>query len=98
MACAAALCLATACDPTSQAPPAPSAQGTTATAPTATASSSDATPRAAKLEDGDLPVAADFEELADKEINEDNYLDKLGAIESEIGGGAATGADGGTGK
>ncbi len=98
MACAAALCLATACDPTSQAPPAPSAQSTTAAAPTTTASSSDAASRAAELKDEDLPVAADFEELADQEINEGNYLDKLGEIETEIGGGTATGADGGTGK
>ncbi len=98
MACAAALCLAAACDPTGQAPPSPSGQGPTATTPTASASPSAATPPAAELKDDDLPVAADFEELADQEISEDNYLDKLGEIETEIGGGASTAADGGTGK
>ncbi len=98
MAGAAALCLASACDPAGQATPAPSAQGTTTQAPSAALPSSAETRRAAEYRDEDLPVAADFEDGAEKEINEDNYLDKLEEIETELGGGAAQGADGGAGK
>jgi hypothetical protein len=94
IACAAALGLTGACEPTGQAPPSPSARGTTGGAPSASVSASPSAQRAAEYKDEDLPVAADFEELADKELNESNYLDKLGEIETEIGGGP-TGADGG---
>ena len=95
---AAALCLTSACDPTSQATPAPSAHGTNTAAPSAAPPPSAAAQRAAEYEDEDLPVAADFEELAEKEIDEDNPLDKLAEIETELGGGATRSADGGAGK
>ena len=98
MAGVAALCLASACDPAGQATPAPSAQGTTTQAPSAAPPPSAETQRAAEYRDEDLPVAADFEEGADQEINEDNYLEKLGEIETELSGGAPKGADGGAGK
>jgi len=88
-----------ACDPAGQAPTTSGAP-TTASQPTSKtpAASTGSTAKAA-YPDEDLPVAADFEAAADKEIDEGNYLDKLGEIEAELGGGAPKATkDAGTGK
>ncbi|MBW2526139.1 MAG: hypothetical protein JRI23_18300 [Deltaproteobacteria bacterium] len=38
----------------------------------------------AELDDEDIPVAADFEDKAEKEISEDNLEDKLAELEKEL--------------
>ena len=86
-----------ACDPAGQTPP-PSGATTTASQPaaasSATSSASTRSPQAVYA-DEDLPVAADFEAAADKEITEANYLDELRAIEAELGVAPKTDGDAG---
>jgi len=40
---------------------------------------------AADIPDDDLPVMTDFEDEADRDITQDNYLQELEAMEKEIG-------------